>query len=173
MSSTRRLALMAVLAALGVAASFITNIPIPLLGTKVYPFQALINVLGAVLLGPWEAAGVALVVALVRITLGTGSILAIPGSIIGALLAGCLVLWTGRWWTALLGELVGTGLIAALVAYPVGVYILHKKVAAFAYVVPFSLASLSGVVLAAVITPLLLRVPAIGSRAPAARRHSA
>lgn len=32
----------------------------------------------------------------------------------------------GRWWTALFGELVGTGLVAALIAYPVAVPVLLR-----------------------------------------------
>ena len=172
-NSTRQITLMAALAALGVAASFIGNIPLPFLATKVYPFKALLNVLGAVLLGPWQAAGVALVVAVLRISLSTGTILAIPGGICGALLAGYLVRWTGRWWTALFGELVGTGLVAALIAYPIAVYLLGRNVAALAYVVPFATASLVGVVLAAVAVPVLLRVPALAGRAAAQLRRGA
>jgi len=171
--ATRQITLMAVLAALGIAASFLGNVPLPFLATKVYPFQALLNVLAAVLLGPWQAVAVALVVGVLRISMATGTVFAIPGGIFGALLAGYLVRWTGRWWTALLGELIGTGLVAALVAYPIAVYMLGKKVAALAYVVPFATASLSGVVLAAVLTPILLRVPAIAGRLPSAQRRGA
>lgn len=162
----RRLVLMAMLAALGVA--FASVFHLPLLGSKVFPGQALINVIAAALLGPWEAAGIALVVAVLRIALGTGTPLAIPGGLFGALLAGYLVRWTGRWWTALVGELVGTGLIAALVSYPIALYVLgNQKVAAFTYIVPFTLASGAGVVLAAIVVPVLRKaVPEMRDRAP-------
>ncbi|MCR3922049.1 MAG: energy coupling factor transporter S component ThiW, partial [Firmicutes bacterium] len=83
----RKLTGMALLIAMGTAAG-IFSIPIPLLGAKVAPVQHAINVLAAVLFGPGPAVMVAFLIALLRNLLGTGTILAFPGGMIGALVAG-------------------------------------------------------------------------------------
>src|SRR5699024_6862083 len=55
---------------------------------KAYPVQHAINVMAAVRLGPGPAVAIAFMIALLRILLGIGSILAFPGGMIGAFLAG-------------------------------------------------------------------------------------
>jgi len=72
--------------AIGVALSPFTSIPIGI--AKINPTQHFINVVSAVLLGPWWAAGVAMIIGILRNALGTGTLLAFPGGMIGAFLAG-------------------------------------------------------------------------------------
>lgn len=151
---------MAVLVALGVAASYM--IPLLFFGAKLFPAQAAINVIGGVLLGPWLSGVVALTIAIIRILLGTGSPLAIPGSIFGAMLAGLLYRWTRSYLGAMAGEVIGTGVVGALAAYPIAVLIMRNAAAATAgatvYMVSFSLSSLAGSLLAGAILPVLGRV---------------
>ena len=45
---------------------------------------------------------------------------------------------------AYIGELFGTGIIGALAAYPIAVYVMGKEAALFAYVLPFIISSASG-----------------------------
>ena len=85
--NTKKLVLAAVLIALGVAAS---PLYIPIGASKCFPVQHLVNVLAAVLLGPWYGVSMAFVTSLLRVLIGTGSLLAFPGSMCGALLAGLL-----------------------------------------------------------------------------------
>ena len=90
--NTKKLVLAAVLIALGVAAS---PLYIPIGASKCFPVQHLVNVLAAVLLGPWYGVSMAFVTSLLRVLIGTGSLLAFPGSMCGALLAGLLYKYGG------------------------------------------------------------------------------
>lgn len=160
MKSTTTLTRMAVLIALGVAAAYL--MPIPVYGAKLFPAQHAINVVAGVLLGPWLAGVVALMIALIRIALGTGSPLAIPGSIFGAMLAGLLYRATRSYVGAVVGEVVGTGLIGAAAAYPVALLFMPgTKVAAAGVtglMLLFAPASLVGAILASLALPAITRV---------------
>lgn len=57
---------------------------------KVFPVQHGINLIMGVLFGPWSGIAVAFVISLIRNILGTGSLLAFPGSMVGVFLAGFL-----------------------------------------------------------------------------------
>ncbi len=142
---TRKLTLAALLVAIGVMASHLIYIPVGV--AKAYPVQHTVNVLSAIILGPWYAGSIAFVISVLRNTLGTGSLLAFPGSIIGAMLAGFIYQKTKHRLAAVLGEVVGTGIIGALVAFPVAKFALGKDVAAFFFVVPFLLSTLGGSVI--------------------------
>lgn len=72
-------------AALGVSLGLLS---VPVGGARVFPFQHAINAFAGVALGPWWAAGSALVTATLRFFTGTGSIFAFPGSPFGALAVG-------------------------------------------------------------------------------------
>ena len=80
--SIRKLTVMALLVAVAVAGSTFVSIPTGI--ARAYPVQHAINVIGAIILGPVPTVIVAFVTAIIRILTGTGSLLAIPGSIIGA-----------------------------------------------------------------------------------------
>ena len=78
--NTKKLSYSALFVALGVICS---PFNIPLGFAKCFPVQHLINVLTAVLLGPLYAVMSAFTTSLIRNLLGTGSLLAFPGSMIG------------------------------------------------------------------------------------------
>jgi energy coupling factor transporter S component ThiW len=113
-SNTRKVAQAVILVAIGVALSPFTSFPIGI--AKVNPTQHLVNLLGAVLLGPWWAMTIAAIIGLIRNALGVGTLLAFPGGMIGALLAGLLYRGTRNVYAAAGGEIVGTGVLAALVS---------------------------------------------------------
>ena len=85
--SIRKLTIAAMLVAVAVVGSLFS---IPMFGSKCSPVQHMVNVLGAVFLGPGYAFGMAFVASLLRNLLGLGTLLAFPGSMIGALLCGLL-----------------------------------------------------------------------------------
>ena len=89
----RKLTIAGVLVAVAVVGSLFS---IPVFGAKCSPVQHMVNVLGAVLLGPGYAVGMAFAAALIRNLLGLGSLLAFPGSMIGALLCGVAYRLSGR-----------------------------------------------------------------------------
>lgn len=61
---------------------------IPVGASRCFPVQHLVNILAAVLLGPFYGVGMAFVTSLIRVLMGTGTLLAFPGSMCGALLCG-------------------------------------------------------------------------------------
>jgi energy-coupling factor transport system ATP-binding protein len=73
----------------------------------------MVNIMAAVLLGPWWATLVAFAAAVFRNATGVGTPFAFPGGMIGALLAGVAWRATAKLRFAAAGEIVGTGIIAA------------------------------------------------------------
>lgn len=138
----RQLTIAALLVAIGTAASHLVYIPVGV--AKCYPVQHAINVIAGVLLGPWFAGAIAFLISLLRNLLGTGSLLAFPGSMIGAILAGIVYRQSRSRLGAVLGEVMGTGVLGALLAYPVARFALQKEVAALFFVVPFLASTLGG-----------------------------
>ncbi|WIV12413.1 energy coupling factor transporter S component ThiW [Proteiniborus sp. MB09-C3] len=143
--STKKLTLCAFLIAIGTLAGHIFYIPVGV--SKCFPIQHTINILSAVILGPWYAAANAFATSLLRNILGTGSLLAFPGSMIGAFLAGFLYRKTGKHIMASLGEVLGTGILGGLVAYPVAKLIMGKDVAVFFFVLPFMVSTIGGTII--------------------------
>ena len=114
-SKAQKIALSGVL--IGMAVIFGT-FSIPIGAAKISPVQHFVNVVGAVTLGPIYAMCNAFVASLIRNILGTGSLLAFPGSMVGALLSGILYKKFKRILVGVIGEVVGTGILGALLAYP-------------------------------------------------------
>ena len=163
-SQTKKLAVAGVLCAVAVVGSMF--IVFPVFGGKCAPVQHMVNVLCAVFLGPWYGVGVAFVASLIRNILGVGSLMAFPGSMCGALLCG-LVFWKSRNLAATLAaEVVGTGVIGGLAAYPVAVLFMNVDAAAvafYAYIVPFLISTVAGSILAGVLVAALDRSGALKS----------
>lgn len=139
--NTKKLALSSLLIALGVTLS---PYAVPVGIAKCYPWQHLINVISAILLGPVYTVMTAFSISVIRNLLGLGTILAFPGSLFGAFLASILYQKYARTYLAFVGEVIGTGLIGALCAYPVAVLLMGKTPAAFTFVIPFMLSSFVG-----------------------------
>ncbi|MDU2503725.1 MAG: energy coupling factor transporter S component ThiW [Peptoniphilus harei] len=147
-SNTKKLTIAAFFVAIAVVFSFV-NIPVGL--AKCYPIQHMVNVLSAVLLGPLYSVLVAFCTSLIRNMSGTGSLMAFPGSMIGAFFSGILFYKTKKLSLAFLGEVIGTGLIGALLAYPIAKFVLGKEMALFGMVIPFSVSTIGGSIIAIII----------------------
>ena len=153
---TRVVARAIILVALGVALSPFTSIPIGI--ARINPTQHFVNVVGAVLLGPWWAAGIALIIAILRNALGTGTLLAFPGGMIGAFLAGLLFRATRNIYVSALGEIIGTGLLGALVsALMVAPVLMGKSMALGALILAFSGSTVLGSIIGVLGLKLLER----------------
>ena len=147
-SNTKKLALAGVLCAVAVVGSMFS---FPVFGSKCAPVQHMVNVLCAVLLGPWYGVAVAFVASLLRNLLGLGSLMAFPGSMCGALLCGIVYHKTKNLLATLCGEVFGTGIIGGLLAWPVAVFLMGKAagdIAFYAYIVPFLISPAVGAVIA-------------------------
>jgi energy coupling factor transporter S component ThiW len=151
--NVKKITLSALLIALGTLTSHVVYIPVGV--AKCFPIQHTINVISAVLLGPWYALSNAFLISLLRNILGTGSFLAFPGSMIGALLAGFMFKAGAKKIYALAGEIVGTGVIGGLLAFPVAKFIMGREVAAFFFVIPFLVSTIGGSFLAYVVLETL------------------
>ena len=155
-SQTRTVARAVILVAIGVALSPFTSIPIGI--AKINPTQHFVNVVSAVMLGPWWAAGVAMIIGVLRNALGTGTLLAFPGGMIGAFLAGVVYRLTRNVYLGALGEIIGTGLIGAMVsALLVAPFLLGRGMALGALIIAFSGSTILGSVLGVLALKILKR----------------
>ena len=163
-SNLRKLAAAGLLCAVAVVGSMFIGFPV--FGSKCAPVQHMVNILCAVCLGPGYGVGVAFCASLLRIVLGSGSVLAFPGSMCGALLCG-LVFWRSRNLSATLAaEVLGTGVVGGLAAYPLALVFLPEAAAGvgFAgYVVPFLISTVAGSALAGILVAALRRSGALGA----------
>ncbi|MFD2630532.1 energy coupling factor transporter S component ThiW [Oceanobacillus kapialis] len=142
MKKIHLLTMMAVLVAIGTIGSQFLWFPAGI--AKAYPVQHAVNVIAAVLLGPGPAVGIAIVIGLIRNMLGLGTLLAFPGGMIGAFLAGILYkkLEKKRWAAA--GEMIGTGIVGSLFAVPFSTILLGNAVGAFFFMPSFLVSSITG-----------------------------
>lgn len=109
-----RLSFMAMMVALGVVISPILRVE------GMCPMAHLINVTCAVFLGPYYAFLCALLIGILRMLFMSIPPLALTGAIFGAFLSGLLYrLSHGKLIFAFLGEVIGTGIIGAILSYPV------------------------------------------------------
>lgn len=142
----RKLTFTALFIALGVISAHLVYIPIGV--SRCFPVQHAINVLLAVLLGTRYSVSAAFGISVLRNLLGTGSLLAFPGSMIGAALAGILYKKTNHIMGAVVGEIIGTGILGALVAFPVAKYLIGSQVGAIFFVIPFLISTTGGSIIA-------------------------
>lgn len=148
-SSTQKLAIAGVLAAVAVAGSLIS---VPVAGSKCAPVQHMINVFAAVMLGPWWGIGIAFCASFIRNLLGIGSLLAFPGSMIGALCCGLVFHFTHKLSLTCVAEALGTGILGGLAAYPVAKLLMGIAPAGFTvYMIPFFISTFAGSVLAFIV----------------------
>ena len=117
-----------------------------------------INVLGAVLLGPGYAVGMAFAAALIRNLLGLGSLLAFPGSMIGALLCGVAYKLCPKLPAAYAGEVFGTGILGGLASYPIAAFVMgNTKAALFTFVPSFLVSTAVGAAISVLVLSALKR----------------
>ena len=159
LSPVKKLALAGVLCAVAVAGS---TLSFPVFGSKCAPVQHMVNVLCAVFLGPWYGVGAAFVASLLRNLLGLGSLLAFPGSMCGALLCG-LAFWLSKNLPAtLIAEVLGTGVLGGLAAYPVAKLVMGLTPETYTvYIVPFLISTAAGSILAGALVYSLQRSGAL------------
>ena len=133
--ATKRIALAGVLTAIAVVGSMLS---FPVAGSKCAPVQHMVNILAAVTLGPWWGVGIAFAASLLRNILGLGSLMAFPGSMVGALCCGLMYMGTRKLAPTCVAEALGTVILGGIAAYPVAKFLMGAEpVGLFVYVVPF------------------------------------
>ena len=154
-SKTKKLTLAGVLCAVAVVGSLFS---VPVFGSKCAPVQHMVNIVCAIFLGPWYGVGVAFTASLIRNLLGLGSLLAFPGSMIGALLCGIIYYKTNNTWLTYIAETFGTSVLGGLCAYPIAILFMGQsagELAFYAYIIPFLISTLGGSVISAAVIELL------------------
>lgn len=141
----KKVSLASMLVAIAVVGSLFS---FPILGSRSAPIQHLVNVLAAILLGPGYAFGIAFAASLLRNLLGWGTLLAFPGSMFGALLAGLFYRYSNNISLVFVGEVLGTSFFGGLAAYLVAGWMGITDIALTAYIVPFFLSTIVGSILA-------------------------
>ena len=145
-TNTKKLALAGVLTALAIVGSFLS---FPVAGSKCAPVQHMVNIFAAVLLGPGWGVGIAFCASLLRNILGIGSLMAFPGSMIGALCCGLVYKKCKNLRLTCLAEALGTGILGGIAAYPVALFLMGAAPAGlFIYVIPFLISTVAGSILA-------------------------
>ncbi len=136
----RRMVMMGMFVALGVVISPILRIE------GMCPMAHLINITCAVFMGPGYALLCALLIGIIRMMVMGIPPLALTGAIFGATLSGVFYkLSKGKLIAAVLGEIFGTGVIGAIVSYPVMTYLWGKEgLTWFFYVPSFIMGTLIG-----------------------------
>ena len=150
-SNVRKLAVAGVLCAVAVAGSVFS---FPVFGSKCAPVQHMVNILCAVLLGPWYGVGVAFAASLIRNLTGLGSLLAFPGSMFGALLCGIAYWKSKNIPLTLAAEVFGTAVLGGICAYPIALLFMGKsagEIAFYAYVIPFLISTAGGALISAAV----------------------
>ena len=160
-NQTKKLCFAGIFCAIAVVGSMFS---FPIFGSKCAPVQHAVNVLCAVLLGPAYGLGAAFVASLLRNLLGLGSLLAFPGSMIGALLSGLAYKYSKKLWLTVLAEVFGTGILGGLCAYPIAIAFMGKQagdIAFYAYIIPFLISTAVGAVIAGVLVTMLQKTGAL------------
>lgn len=152
--NAKKLAVSAMLTAVAVALS---TLAVPIGASKCFPIQHLCNVMAGVFLGPFYGVAMAFCTSLIRNLMGTGSLLAFPGSMVGAYLGAFLYQHSRKLSLAYAGEVFGTGVLGGLLCYPVAAMLMGKEVAVFFYVMPFLLSTVCGTAMAAVLVGVLVK----------------
>lgn len=109
--AVRRLTLTAMFTALAFVLSTFVYFP------NMAPFQHFVDVMAEVFVGPWYAFAAALMTGLLRMACGR-SIGSVVGAIFGPIIGGLWYRKTHKFWSAWAGEVIGTGFVGAMTAYP-------------------------------------------------------
>lgn len=153
-TQAKKLALSGILVAIAVVGSLFS---FPIFGSRAAPVQHIINSFSAVFLGPWYGVGIAFAASLIRNLFALGTPLAFT-SILGAFLSGIIYRKVKRIYPTLVAEVIGSGILGGLAAYPIAILFMGEEagnIAFYVYVIPFLISTVAGVVLSGIIIKAL------------------
>jgi energy coupling factor transporter S component ThiW len=153
--NTRKISLAIVLTALAIALS---PIFFPIGPTKTFPWQHMVNAIAGVLLGPWYAALMATAAGITRNMFGVGTVFAFPGGIPGALVVGIAYRYSRKDYAALT-EVIGTGIIGAVLSALVIGPMMGMTMTVEAFIIAFSASSIPGSLLGYAVLLVIRRIP--------------
>ena len=101
------------------------------------PMAHLINIVCSVMMGPWYSLVCASLIGIIRMMFMGIPPLALTGAVFGAFLSGMLYRVSGgRMIFAVVGEVIGTGIIGAIVSYPVMAFLMGRGGLSLMFYVP-------------------------------------
>lgn len=101
------------------------------------PMAHFINIVCSVLLGPWYSLLCAVLIGIIRMAIMGIPPIALTGAIFGAFLSGVFYRMSkGKLLFAVLGEIIGTGIIGALASYPVMTILWGKEGLSWLFYIP-------------------------------------
>ena len=119
--NTLRMVMLSMMVAIGVVISPILRIE------GMCPTAHLVNIVCSVLLGPWYSLLCATMIGVIRMMFMGIPPLALTGAVFGAFLSGVLYRASkGKIICAVIGEIVGTGIIGSIVSYPVMAFLMGR-----------------------------------------------
>ncbi len=142
--STKKIAFVGLFIALEV---LLSGTSIPVGATKVMPLQHTLNATVGILLGPWYAAIAGLFTAVIRVSLGTGTIFAFPGSIFGGLVVGYFYKFFKKDQAAF-AEPLGTALIGGTLSGFLFAPVIGTGGTVWFFIYLFALSSVPGAIIA-------------------------
>lgn len=127
------------------------------------PMAHFINIVCAVLMGPWYSLLCAFLIGIIRMSMMGIPPLALTGAVFGAFLSGYFYkISKGKIIFAVIGEVIGTGIIGSLVSYPVMAGLMGRTgLTWFFYVPSFIMGTLIGGSIAFVFLKTLNHGPAL------------
>ena len=150
---TKKLAYAGIFTAIAVVGSLIS---IPIAGSKCAPVQHMVNILAAIILGPGWGLGIAFCSSLLRNAMGLGSLMAFPGSMVGAVCCGLVYKFCRKIAPTCIAEALGTGILGGLCAYPIAkVFMGLKPAGLYVYIIPFLISTVVGSILAFILASVL------------------
>lgn len=146
--------MLAMLVAMGVVISPILRIE------GMCPMAHFINIVCSVILGPWYSLLCATLIGVIRMFFLGIPPLALTGAVFGAALSGILYrVSKGNLICAIIGEIIGTGIIGAIVSYPIMTFIWGRTGLTWMFYVPsFIMGTLIGGTIAFVFLAALSRM---------------
>jgi energy coupling factor transporter S component ThiW len=150
---TKKLVYAGILVAVAVVGSLFN---VPVAGSKCAPVQHMVNIISAVFLGPFWGVGIAFCASLLRNLFGIGSLMAFPGSMVGALCCGMVYKLCRNIAPTCIAEAFGTGILGGLCAYPVAKILMGLEPAGFyVFITPFLISTVAGSILAYLLVSIL------------------
>lgn len=126
-----KMTFLAMMIAIGVVISPILRVE------RMCPMAHLINIVCSVMMGPWYSLVCATLIGIIRMMFMGIPPLALTGAVFGAFLSGMLYRVSGgRMIFAVVGEVIGTGIIGAIVSYPVMAFLMGRGGLSLMFYVP-------------------------------------
>ncbi|HAX51521.1 energy coupling factor transporter S component ThiW [Muricomes intestini] len=127
---TKKMVLTAMLACLAFVLNTFVYFP------AMAPFQHFVDVLAAVLVGPWYGCAAAFICGVLRMLSGR-TIQAVTGAVFGPILGGLIYKKTKNIYLTFIGEVAGTGFCGAMASYPLMKWFYGLDAQSPFYYIPF------------------------------------